>query len=1129
VILDAAFHDHVRDQVSTEARDGFFQLLGMREFLPVPLPVRVREQDTALVAQFFPGEIYAQRHMGEFRQVVYLFVGLDDGGDEAGLHQLIQTVFDLQARYGGLLSVHFGDKGAHLYLLWGAPTAHENDIQRALNFVLDLRDQAKAGVRAGLTYRIAHAGFIGSALAEQYAAFGRGANLASRFMAAAPQGAIWLDEYISQRAQKHFDVEPVGEMSFKGFATPQEVCALRGRKQGREQFFPGVLVGRDAESARLADFGQPAFQGRFAGLMVVRGEAGMGKSRLVYDYLQHLRQVHSGSFLECLGQSDEILREALNSFVYWLKGYFELSVSEAESTARERFTRKIDALIAETPDQRLAAELDRTRSFLAALLGLRWAGSLYEQLDAQARYENTLISLTTLLQVESLRRPVIVVLEDVQWLDPASSDYLPRLVRSLTADPEVEYPIAIWPRRQARGKTLADGGEIDLTTLSRAGHALAAGPVSDGLARRKYSENPFFAEQILRYLDERRLLTQDASGWTVSSDYDRAPLPFDVSAVLVARLDRLSRDVKEAVQTASILGREFEVRLLSHMLKSGGAQALAPPTDEGILALVTRGELEAIWAALDELRYIFRHALLRDTAYQMQLEERRQELHAIAVGALETVYRDEISHHYAELAYHADRAALADKARDYFQRAGDVAAEAYQNNQAADYYSRALELTPEADPGGRYALWSKREEILEALGDRERRRADLTAMDELARRYGYRANLAYVAMRRARYAFDGGELTDTIELRDKPSRMAVPLEKWDTAILAWLAGAALARSGRADQAMREMELGLERPAIPAASWTRASCTTSWACLASSSETSSGPGKLREKPCPRPPGRNIMAEARPINNLGLVAGFVGDFSSAQRYYEEALALNRRVGNRRGEAIVLANLGWLAGNTGQYTKGREYLELHLRLSREVGDVYSEAYGHINLSPQLAALGDYDLAQQYAQEGLDLAHKLGDPSGEAWALTYLGHALLAVGNLTAAADSYQRALRIRRELDQPVLATEPLAGLARTALVSGNMLAAWPPVDEILAFLERSGSLNGTDDPPRVDFTCYLVLTAAEDPRARAILETAYHQLRARAEDIEDPEIRQALLNNVEVNRLIGDAWANVSEPK
>jgi tetratricopeptide (TPR) repeat protein len=513
----------------------------------------------------------------------------------------------------------------------------------------------------------------------------------------------------------------------------------------------------------------------------------------------------------------------------------------------------------------------------------------------------------------------------------------------------------------------------------------------------------------------------------------------------------------------------------------------------------------------------------------MQLEARRQALHGLAVRALETVYGEEIPLHYAELAYHADRAALTERARDYYHKAGDAAAEAYQNSQAADYYSRALALTPESDAGGRYALLGKREEILEVLGDRERRHADLTAMDELARRYDYKANLAHVAMRRARYAYDGGELPATIEFAGHAIELALSVKKWDTAIFAYgLLAQALSRTGKFEAAVKEIEAGLDLAGRSGGLGQQSMLYNYLGMLGFEQRNAPLAQESFEKSLAlaRQAG-DILAQARPLNNLGMVAGAVGDFASAQKYYQETLTLVRQIGSRRGEAIALANLGWLAGNTGEYTQGREYLELHLRLSREVGDAYTEAYGHFNLSAQLDALGEYEAARLEAEEGLALTRKIGDRSGEGWALTYLGHSQLALGRLDEAADSYRTALAIRRELGQPVLATEPLAGLARTAVSAGKLSDARAPTDDILTYLDSSGSLNGTDDPLRVYLSCYLVLAAHRDSRARAILETAHKQLQARADNIRDPNIRQAFLFGVETNRLIGEAWANRTE--
>jgi hypothetical protein len=379
---------------------------------------------------------------------------------------------------------------------------------RALNFVLNLQTQTAIPINGGVTHRIAHAGFIGSELAEEYAAYGRGVNLAARFMSVAPRGEVWLDAPVAQRAQAEFETEYVGEQAFKGFAQPQPVYRLIERKEPAELTFAGLLVGRAGDLSALNEFAQPIFAGQFAGIMVVRGEPGVGKTCLVAAFLRQLAESAPSAVQICFGQTDEILRQSLNPFRSWLKRHFGVSDIQVEARNKRSFNRTLDNLIAATVDQHLADELDRTRSLLGALIGLEWPDSLYAQLDAQARYETSVVALASLLQAESRRRPLVFVLEDVHWLDDDSLALLPRLVRALTFDDQTAYPIALILTARREGRTLPldslPHGELALGGLSRAALAAAqlGGPVDQsllGVLAQHAEGNPFFAEQILRY------------------------------------------------------------------------------------------------------------------------------------------------------------------------------------------------------------------------------------------------------------------------------------------------------------------------------------------------------------------------------------------------------------------------------------------------------------------------------------------------------------------------------------------------------------------------------------------------------------------------------------------------------
>ncbi len=1131
IILDADLFGRIQGLVTADPVDGYQRVTAVNAALPTAQPVTLPTPDLSLMNLFFPNNLAVQRFSGEFRQVINLFINLPTVRTQSQLEIFMQTLFELQERYGGVLNgLDFGDKGSHLLLFWGAPVAHENDIERALDFLLDLQMRTAIPINGGLTYQVAHAGFVGSELREEYTTFGRGVNLAARFMTAAPRGEIWVDENIARQVKGHFDLDFVGEMRFKGFSRPQKVYNLYERKERVELGFEGRLVSREDEIQELANFVQPVFKGEFPGVLVVWGEPGMGKSRLVYEFLRDLLVNAPVKFGVFLAQTDEILRQSLNPFRYWLRNYFGVSATQVEARNKRSFNRRLDELISASPDNQLADELDRTRSFLGALVDLYWPDSLYEQIDAQGRYENTFIGLTSLLLAESRLNPIILFLEDIHWLDVDSQAFLAHLLRVLTAEEDRTPPIAVLATARFEGSGLPLEGfsyrQIDLGKLNRDALAVLAEGQLPGRAGEKLLDllversdgNPFFAEQILRYLKEEGLLYQDEDGWKVMEQ--QAPLPMDVRAVLVARLDRLAQEVKEVVQTASVLGREFEVCLLELMLDER----------EELPSRLAQAEQSSIWVTLSEIRYLFKHALLRDTAYRMQLRARRQALHSLAVEAIEEVYADRLSSQYGELAYHSERAGLVDKARKYLKLAGDAARQVYQNQPALQYYNKALSLTPDNDLDARFELLNARLAIYELLGDSEKREQDLAGMQQLALTLEEIDKKAYVSLRQCQLFFDRGDFQQAIEAARQTISMAIDTDQVEIAIGAYsIAASSFNRQNKPELATEHIEKGLELARASNDRLNESRLINSLGMLALEQRNLAQARSCFERSLNlAQEGGNLLAQSMPLANLGSVAGYQGDFTAAKNYYEQSLALAREIGKRSGEGLILGNLGWISGIMGEYEKARAYAEQNLQIARQVGDPYSEAYALINLSSYNGALEDYETALNYALQGQALARRIREPSSEAWASTYIGHCRLAQGEIEAAATAYQEALDIREKFDQPLLATEPLAGLAQTALDAGDLSTARARLNDILAFLDSNGSLEGTDEPMRVYLICYKVLEQTGDPRAREILQTAYDLLQAHAANIQDQSARNAFLENIRVNREILAAWQKYSRP-
>ncbi len=575
--LTGGIYALLRNEIDSSPSASFRSLNGFRRELPDPAPDDFPPVDLETSKLFMPEEVISQNMRGEFRQVVNLFMRFPDLSYEK-LQAFMQIVFELHEKYGGLVNrLDFGDKGCNMLILWGAPIAHENDIGRALNFVLDLKSRVDFRITAGVTYYVAHAGYLGSAMCEDYTCYGWGVNLASRLMISAPDGSIWIDERIARRVKNRFEFQFYGSQYFKGFAAGQKVFVLTGRKL-QELFHQGEFVGREAELPRLIDFIRPLWRGKFAGLMMIWGDAGIGKSCLVYEARESL--LHGRRVLWALCHSDQILRHSFNPFRYWLIRYFGVDSSMDDSTQKRMFDAKLDQLIGDTPDPSLSAELDRVRSALGNLLDLHWSDSLYERLDAEGRYNNTLNALIALIKAESLRQPVALFLEDAQFLDEDSRAFLPRLKNALTAG-NVDYPVAILVSSRRTGIETAldeslidqsiDLGPLSTQALFDLAEIYLGGKVSPDLVRvieSRSEGNPYFAEQILIHLQEESLLEMSERGWQITRRLKETSLPADIRALLVARLDQLPRNVRDVILTASVLGREFEARALAEMLKS---------------------------------------------------------------------------------------------------------------------------------------------------------------------------------------------------------------------------------------------------------------------------------------------------------------------------------------------------------------------------------------------------------------------------------------------------------------------------------------------------------------------------------------------------------------------------------
>ncbi len=1182
---------------------GFARVAAVETTLPDPQAVHLPPVDAGTLAAFLPREVIEQTEVGEYRHVVNVFVNLQGDPDDDELRSVVQVIRDLQTSYGGVLSrIAFGDKGCNLLLFWGAPVSFENDVERALHFVLDLQRAVARPLRAGVTTGISHAGFVGSDLHAEYTCYGLGINLAARLMTSAPWGAIWMDAAVQRRSAAEFVTSTIGERPFKGFADPQQVFALTDRRIEVQRRFGGDTVGRDAESAALAAFVAPVHEGRFAGLLVVHGEAGLGKSRLVGEFLGPFDGTAVASSVDhpappptlrvATAPADAIARRPFNPFRYWLRNRFGRNPRAPERENKAAFDQRFDALLATVPDVELRRELERVRSVLGALVDLQWEGSLSSQLDPRSRYDHTVDAITHLLLAESLCQPLLLVLEDVHWIDDGSAEVVRRLVhaahgtterRDATDERPRSFPLAILATaRQVDDTTfgaelehqrlaLSPFGRTEVATLSTLILGAPPAPELLDLLEARTGGNPFFTEQLLHHLRDERLLQLAEDRWTVDrAALVDASLPTDVTIILVAQLDRLGQSAREVAQAASVLGREFSHHELLELLSEAGVErATVGPAIEA-------GRAAGIWTPIGTTRSAFRHVLLRDAAYDMQIRVRRAAMHHRAGTMLERIWLDDLEPHYVDISHHYESACHlgVDEARqpatDYLAKAGMQAATTFASAAAADLFTRALALVPDDDMSGRFQLLLEREWANDLQGERTAQAVDIDALESLARHAGEPAMQAEASLRRSYLTGTTADFEAALAASDRTialARTAGLPEVESTALRT--GGAALRAMGRFDEALERFEQALAVAQGAGLEYQEATAWTAWSSLSIRRGRWKAAASALERVANtfEQSGR-IVRRAHALAEWGLALSAGGQLADAEVRFEQALALTREVGDVAGQIPPLYDLAHVlvarSDFLGADAVAAEAADLAARLRNAhqlaralmargraallSGDRQA-AHRFLAASQQYADDEFFDLrswvlahraalalldgrpgeALDLAAEAVELARAIDDRIDCLLAVLYRSLAHEELGQVTAAEAGFREVVEIEQAMEAvPGRAWDGRAGLVRLLHRQGQLDAALEAAQPIVAHLEaqqrngdRNHGLGSCEQPLRVYLSVARPLMATGDGLADVIVKRASTLLAGWADSFDEPHRRRQLLQipyHAEIEQIV-----------
>lgn len=907
----------------------------------------------------------------EFRPCVALFVrfagiNYDSDSAESELDGFVRQVQKIAARYDGMLmDITIGDKGSYAYVNLGALSVHEDDSRRSVKTALELMKASSLQLQMGIAQGLMRVGAYGGETRKAFGALGDDVNLAARLMSNAAPGEILISGHVQKATATEFVFDPRRPLPMKGKAEPLPVFAVTGERQKRairlqEPNYALPMVGREQELGVINDKLDLALNAKGQVIGIV-AEAGMGKSRLVAEVIRVARKKGFAGYGGAC-QSDGINTPYLAWKSVW-QAFFDVDPSAP-------LKKQIRSLEIEIEDR--APERVQALPVLGILLNLEIPDNDFTK-NLEPKHKQSVLRalLEDCLRTAVQDEPLLIVIEDLHWIDALSHDLLEELVRALS-DSRVCFVLAYRPpqlvRLEApRLETFAQFTRIELHELNRAeaegairaklaqlyparGGAVPAELVEKLMARAQ--GNPFYLEELLNFLHDRGLDPRE------SQALEKIELPDSLHTLILSRIDQLSEREKTTLRVASIIGRLFRVEWLTGYYPALGSATRV----QADLEQLARLDITPLDTPEPELAYLFKHIVTHEVTYESLPFATRAKLHEqlaaylerqIEAGVLtESLLLDALVYHYAC----SDNP---DKQRAYLKKAGAAALETYAFNTARDYFARLLELTPESDPE-RSALALQLADVYGGLSDYPAARAAIGQAQAAAQTDADRASaLAFLGV----ITSEWGDYTEAQTILAE----AVPLARTsgDSLTLCralFALGDVYWRLGKLDDAKAALD-----ESLPLASTL-----------------------------------GVNYELSVLNRLGTVANNQGHLVEAGRLFTEIHARAMVAGNRVRAINALNNLGEMCKARQDYAAARDKLQQTLVLAREIGVQLIIAMGLINLAGADIQLGGLDTARAGLREGLALAQRL---SAFPWVVA----AVMNFANLAHAEGQTERALAL------------------------------------------------------------------------------------------------------------------------
>ena len=958
---------------------------------------------------------------------------------------------------GGTVARLMGDG---LLAFFGAPVTHEDDPARAVQAGLDLLaetaeyaaapDLGTVGARLELRIGVATGpvvlGDVGSEAMYEYTAMGDAVNLAARLQAAADPMGLLICEHTHRRVAALFDCVERGPVRIKGKSESVRVYEVRGRASGSAVASPAPLSARGIAHRIVSPLVGRAdelaiFQKHFAaldngrgGLIALTGDAGVGKSRLVAEARR----------LGDARQDRWLLAESLSfgrSITYWpfhtlIRDALQLGEDWADPNAWATLETQLSGLF--------GSDVSDLLPYLGVLVGLdpRGAGrpgDRMKYLDGEAMRRQVFRAARLFFERLTLERPLVLVLEDMHWLDEASTELVEHLLSLIRSRPllvcgvsrrEPGKPLERLIRR-ARSDYHDQFSEIALNPLTIAHttqlleHLLDSDDLSTALRQRiaeTVEGNPFFAEEVVRSLTDQHLLVWHAATnrWRAVRPPSTIALPDTVQGVIASRLDELEHGAREVLKIAAVIGRTFHDQVLRTVAGDDGGV-------DRHLAELQRLDMVQQQQRTPELVYSFKHGLIQEAVYQSTVVRQRRELHRRTAEAIERVFADRLEEVYCLLAYHWAQVDDWQRARQYLLRAGDLSGRVAADSEALWHYRRAIAAADNAgtddwQPGERAILERKIGEALFHRGEHDQARAHLERS---------LSGLGAPALPESRWKVRS--LTAAEFLR----------QVWHT----------FAHDVRRSASSQPVDsLVGER--------LRAYRLLAWINLWTDRERFALQTLMALRTCERAGDRG--GEAESLAGIGMMCDLLGAFGLAERLHRRAVRAATLADHPSALASAYGGLGHHYDLTGELTAAADYYDRSARAASVIGDTRqwgSVVWGRCYV---LCQAGHIDEAAALAQQVVQVGEETGDAQVRGWGLQCLGEARTYQDELGEAEEFLQTARDLLTAVPDHLALAYTFGCLAQCWLRGGDEVRALAVLEQGLAHIKerevRGNNVNG-----------------------------------------------------------------------